>query len=279
MKIIPSNRLVTRIGAMTLVTGLATLPVVAENAPDPSATPIELVKVGDFTITNLHLALFASQTGQAPEDAERQILLLNELVNNVMVAQSASGKALIEQPAVMAALEVAQARLVAQTYVREQLENTPVGDAEVEQLYASRYGAGQGREFKARHILLETEAEAIAVIEALDAGQDFTELASSRSTGPSKSVGGDLGWFDGGQMVPAFSAAVQQLQDGSYSREPVKTQFGWHVILLEDSREVPPPSLESVRPELEKELRQIAIATALSRMRVYVPIEVLQGAE
>jgi len=241
-------------------------------AEDPT-TPQTLVKVDDFEITNLHFALFASQTGRNPKDAQGQISLLNELVNNFMVANSTQGRAVESDPEVAAALEVARARLIAQAFVRTQLDSTPVDEKRLRELYDAEY-AKPSHEYKARHILLENEEDAKAVIAELDGGAEFAALAAERSTGPSKSVGGDLGWFEPDQMVSEFSEATVQLADGDYSKTPVKTRFGWHVILREESREAPSPDFESMKPQLEKQIQQQQIAESIAAIRDKTRIEV-----
>ena len=235
--------------------------------------PQTLVKVDDFAITNLHFALFANQTGRNPQGAEGQISLLNELVNNFMVANSKQGRDLQANPEVAAALEVARARLVAQAFVRTQIDERPVDEARLRELYEAEH-SNPRTEFKARHILLQSEDEALAVISELDGGAEFATLAAERSTGPSKSVGGDLGWFESGHMVAEFSQATAELSDGAYSKKPVKTQFGWHVILREESRELPPNDFETLRPELEKQIQRQQIAEAIDEIRKNTRIEV-----
>jgi peptidyl-prolyl cis-trans isomerase C len=106
-------------------------------------------------------------------------------------------------------------------------------------------------EFNASHILVETEEEAQALIDALGEGADFAELAAENSIGPSGPNGGQLGWFTAGMMVPEFEVAVFELEAGEVSA-PVQTQFGWHVILLNETREQAPPTLEDVRAELDR---------------------------
>jgi peptidyl-prolyl cis-trans isomerase C len=238
------------------------------------AEPITLVEVDGFAVTNLHLALFATQTGRNPQEPEGQVKLLNELINNFMIANSSQGKELAGQAEVAAALDVARARLIAQTFIRSQLQQTSIDESAVQELYAARYGDQKLVEYKARHILSSSEADAQAVIAELDGGADFATLAAQRSIGPSKSVGGDLGWFEAGQMVGEFSAATAQLADGSYSKTPVQTQFGWHVILREQSREAAPPSVDSVRPELEKQLQQQQVAKSIAAIREAAQIKV-----
>ena len=233
-----------------------------------------LLEIDGFPVTNLHLALFASQTGRNPQQPEEQIRMLNELANNFMLANSAGARELAGEPEIAAALEVARARLLAQAFIRSELEKVAIDDAEVRKRYDATYGGEPGTEYKARHILLNSRDAAVAAIGSLDKGEDFAELAKQHSTGPSKSVGGDLGWFEADQMVPEFAAATAQLSNGSYTKEPVKTQFGWHVILREDSREVPKPDLATARPEIEAEIRQEHVAQMVRDIRAKADIEV-----
>ena len=108
-----------------------------------------------------------------------------------------------------------------------------------------------GKEYKARHILVKTEDEAKAVVKQLDDGSDFAKLAKEKSTGPSGKTGGDLGWFRPQQMVPPFSDAVAAMKKNTYTKKPVKTQFGWHVIKLEDLRDVQPPKFEDIKDQVK----------------------------
>ncbi|MCW9039209.1 MAG: peptidyl-prolyl cis-trans isomerase, partial [Rhodospirillales bacterium] len=114
--------------------------------------------------------------------------------------------------------------------------------------------AGEGREVRARHILTETKEQAMEVIALLDKGGDFAELAKTKSKGPSGPNGGDLGFFDQGSMVPEFSKAAFALKTGEYTKEPVETQFGWHVIKVEEARSKEPPSFEEVTPQIHADV-------------------------
>ncbi len=117
-----------------------------------------------------------------------------------------------------------------------------------------------GEEIHARHILLETEEAAVELVTQLDGGADFAELAKTHSTGPSGPQGGDLGYFTLGQMVPAFEQAAFALDAGAYTATPVQTQFGWHLILVEDRRAIPPPALAQVEAQLRNEMaREIEV--------------------
>ena len=123
-------------------------------------------------------------------------------------------------------------------------------------------------EYKASHILIESQSEAISIIEKLNNGEQFSELAKEYSIGPSASNGGSLGnFFSPNQMVKPFSDAVQLLANNEYSKTPVQTEFGWHVILREDSRETTPPTLESVKPEIEQQIRQSKFQEYINLLR------------
>ena len=249
----------------------APLAATAESQPEP----VPLVKVDDFAVTNLHLAIFNAQEGNKPTDANQQITLLNELVNTFMVANSAEGKAFARQAEIAAAMEVANARLVAQALIRDHLQNIEVSEEDLKAAYEAEYAGRPGVELKARHILLKTEDDAKAVITELQQGADFAELAKTRSTGPSSAVGGDLGWFAPDQMVGAFSEALLEMENGAYSQTPVQTQFGWHVIRREDSRPVPIPTLDDVRDELEEKVRTASLGRFIRSLRDKAAIEVI----
>lgn len=122
-------------------------------------------------------------------------------------------------------------------------------------------------ERKARHILVETEEDARAVIEELDGGADFATLATERSTGPSAANGGDLGFFGRGRMVPVFEDAAFALDVGGYTPDPVESQFGWHVIYLEDVRESAAPSFAELAPQIQQGLLQQAFIEAIGGLR------------
>jgi len=130
-----------------------------------------------------------------------------------------------------------------------------------------------GEQVRARHILLETEETAREVIRELDAGSDFAELAADKSTGPSASSGGDLGWFGKGQMVPEFSDAAFALEPGTFTTEPVKTQFGWHVILVEDRKAGEAPPFEQARQQLSSDMSGEVLQGILTDLRGKTEVE------
>ena len=170
-------------------------------------------------------------------------------------------------PRVKAQIELQTRSILAQAVAADFVRNNSASDEEILAAYNEQVKANPPQEYKARHILVETQGEALDLITQLDGGTDFAELAKEKSTGPSGPAGGDLGWFGPNQMVAPFSAAVAQLDDGAYTKTPVQTQFGWHVILREDSRQSTPPTLESVRDVVKQRVEQQKLQNYLVQLR------------
>lgn len=158
-------------------------------------------------------------------------------------------------------------RLMKASQAVEELSAQAIGEDEIAASYDDRYAdADMGMEYDASHILVETEEAAVNLIDKLQAGADFVELAKEFSTGPSGPGGGALGWFGLGMMVPPFEAAVVAMEKGTIS-SPVKTDFGWHVIKLNDTRAISAPALDEVRGEIIAELQRIAIERRIDELR------------
>lgn len=158
-------------------------------------------------------------------------------------------------------------RLMKASQAVEELSAQAIGEDEIAASYDDRYAdADMGMEYDASHILVETEEAAVNLINKLQAGADFVELAKEFSTGPSGPGGGALGWFGLGMMVPPFEAAVVAMEKGAIS-SPVKTDFGWHVIKLNDTRAISAPALDEVRGEIIAELQRIAIERRIDELR------------
>jgi peptidyl-prolyl cis-trans isomerase C len=185
--------------------------------------------------------------------------LLEQLVQQQVLASVAEGELGRTEQLV---LENERRAFLAATYV-DRIGSAPVSDEELQAEFDAQFAsAGPVKEYNASHILVETQADADAVIAALAEGADFAQVAQERSIGPSGPNGGDLGWFTAGMMVPSFEEAVFALDLGEVS-SPVETQFGWHVIVLNDAREQVPPTLDDVRAELEEGLRRARVEAML----------------
>ena len=227
-----------------------------------------LATVNGKKITQDDFAAYVRESGMSQKAAQQnRNRIIEELVGRELVYQDALDKKLEKDPAVIAQIEELRYKVLLNAAVHKALARNPITEKELKTEYDHRVAGFSKHEYKARHILLKSEADAKAVIKALDKGADFAELAKKRSTGPSGRNGGDLGWFSAKEMVPPFAAAVEKLKKGTYTKTPVKTQFGWHVIKLEDTREAKPPSFEQVRDQLEKALRGQRVAEYVGELK------------
>ncbi len=188
--------------------------------------------------------------------AEEIAAVSDELTNIYAVSSLPRAVELGNDPRVKAQIELQERAILFNAFATEFLANNAATDQEIFDVYEEQVAIAPPKEFKARHILVETQSEAIALIAQLDGGADFVALAKESSTGPSGPSGGDLGWFTAQAMVKPFSDAVAALEDGAYTPAPVQTQFGWHVILREASRDSAPPPLESVRDVIKQRIEQ-----------------------
>lgn len=204
--------------------------------------------------------------------------LLEELIQRELLIQQAMLKQLDKTPEVIERMSTVRNSLLSQAALQDYLKANPVTDEEIKAEYDSKMG-NMGSEFKASHILVKTEDEAKKIIAELDKGGDFKALAKKHSIDPMGSEGGDLGWFTPDRMVPPFSEAVQALENGKYSKSPVQTQFGWHVILREDSRAMTPPPLEAVKEQIRPMLQRQKAQTMLEKLRKDAKVEVFLPAE
>ena len=202
--------------------------------------------------------------------------LIEELIQRELLVQDAIQKQLDKSAEIVAQLDSAKKTLLTQADVQNFIKANPVTDAEVKAEYDSKVAGENGTEYKARHILVKTEDEAKKLITELDKGADFAKLANKNSLDAKESQnGGDLGWFVAGQMVAPFSEAVEKLQKGKYTETPVKTQFGYHIILREDSRAQTPPPLDAVKEQLMPYLQRKKVQTMVETLRKQAKVEIL----
>lgn len=198
-----------------------------------------------------------------PEEAQA---VRDELTDIWLLSEQPRARELRNSPRLQAQMELQSRAMIAQAVATDFISSNAATEEEMRALYDEQTENAKP-EYKARHILVETQGEAIALIAELEGGADFVELAKTNSTGPSAPTGGDLGWFPPERMVPEFSAAVQALNDGAFTKSPVQTQFGWHVILREGSREATPPPYESVADVLKQQVEQKKLQDYLRSLR------------
>lgn len=214
------------------------------------------------------------QFDQLPAE-QRRVAALAAVIDIKTLARKAEAEKLDETAEFKRLMEFQRDRALHNAIFRSVVVD-PVTEADVKARYDKEVAATPAEEeVSARHILLKTEEEAKAVIAELDAGKDFADLAKEKSTGPSAGQGGDLGYFTKGRMVPEFEAAAFALKVGEYGKTPVQTQFGWHVIKLEDRRNAAPPAFESVAEQVRQVLMRERYAELIRTARGEIEIEIV----
>lgn len=194
---------------------------------------------------------FKGQFGQMPEDQMRAIAL-SSLIDMKLISDAAEKEGLADTDAFRTRMEHLREQELYNAYF-DQVISAEITDDMLKARYDEEIAkAPKVEEIHARHILVDNEDEAKEIIKELDNGADFAELAKEHSTGPSGPDGGDLGYFSKGQMVPAFEDAAFALEPGKYTETPVKTDFGYHVIEVEDKREKPPVAFDQIKPQLQQ---------------------------
>lgn len=191
-------------------------------------------------------------------------LALDQVINNKIVGEKADKAKLESDPEVTKLMSQAKTQIIRNVYVEHELGKM-VSDKDLQKAYDKAVADMPKEEIHARHILVKDEATAKDIIKQLDGGAKFEDLAKQSTDGPTASNGGDLGFFNKTQMVPEFADAAFKLKPGTYSKEPVKTQFGWHVIKVEEKRPVTPPKFEAVKTQLDAQVRREKLGTMLEQ--------------
>jgi peptidyl-prolyl cis-trans isomerase C len=251
------------------------------NTTDSGSTPAAAVTgdiiatVNGSPITAQVLDVYKQQRaakGIQPDTSD-DTAVLNELVALELMRQEAVNSGAKADPVINATLDQLDRSTLAGAAIKSFITTNETSEEDLRNAYDTGVGK-PGKEFNARHILVETEQEAKDIIVLLDAGGDFAELAREKSTGPSGPNGGELGWFGAGQMVKPFAEVTATLEKGSYTKEPVQTQFGWHVIRLEDSREGTPPPFEDVKERLKMMLANQKLQKHIEQIKASATIDI-----
>ncbi|MCA1798000.1 MAG: peptidylprolyl isomerase [Xanthomonadaceae bacterium] len=214
-------------------------------------------------ITQGQLDIYSARRGAQMPPAD----LINDLISIELLRQAAERAGIHERPEVAGELATQRAAILAQAVVRERLDSHTISDADIATEYERYIAEEIGEEMHARHILVPTVEQARELIAALEAGGDFAELAAEHSQDGSAQQGGDLGWFEPGMMVESFSEAAAALEVGAFTREPVQSQFGWHVIKLEGRRTAEAPPFESVQNEIRSYLQSQMVEAWVNELR------------
>ena len=265
--------------AMALAACMFAAPALAQPAPAAkpaaaSANPTLATVNGEpIRLTDLQAAAdnLPAQMQQMPPD-QLLPLLLNQQIDRKALLVAARKEKLERKPDIAAQMQAAADEKLENAYVQQQV-GPQVTEAAIQTEYNKDYANKPGPEqVDARHILVKTQAQAQAIIDQLNKGADFGKLAQAQSIDPGAKNGGELGWFSQNEMVPAFSAAAFALKPGQYTKTPVQSQFGWHVILSEGKRQAPPPALADVHDQIRQNLADAAIKATLTDARSKVKI-------
>ena len=259
------QRAVRAVCCALLLTGLiAAAPIHAQE---------QKIKVAEVNGEAIFLEEVMKIAEQLPADIRQQPLsnyfdrIVDDVIDSRLAAAAGNDAGLTNNPEVLAQMSIAAQRVLAEAYITTELRKV-VTDEEVQKAYQLFISDESAREeIKARHILVASEAEAKAIIAELNSGADFVSLAKEKSTGPSGPNGGDLGYFARGAMVPSFENAAFALSVGSHSSEPVQTQFGWHIIKLEDKKTAKAPPIETLRGQLQANLANQALSRIIETLR------------
>jgi peptidyl-prolyl cis-trans isomerase C len=237
----------------------------AENAATVNGKPIKQSLVD-------YISKDAAEHGQKVDDNVRDVIM-SKLISSELVIQEAQRAGLDKQPDYQAREELTRRELLVNTYLQDYLKKNPVSEADTKAAYEKYKSELGDKEYSARHILVGTEAEAKDIIAQLGKGGDFAKIAKEKSKDPgSKEKGGDLGWFSLAGMVKPFGDAVTALKKGSTTSDPVQTQFGWHVIKLDDVRDMKAPPYDKVKEGLQKQLSQRQLEKMLTDLRAKAKI-------
>lgn len=219
------------------------------------------------------LARTRTQRGE-PDSPQLRNAVRDELINREVITQDANKTGLSKSPEFVIQMDLVRQEVLLQAYVREYFRKNPVSDADVQKEYDRVRGEMGDKEYKVRHILVEQEDQAKGLIAELKKGAKFDELAQKNSKDEgTKTRGGDLDWQSPGGLVKPFSDVMVKLEKGKVSETPVRTQFGWHVIQLDDVRPVQPPPLADVQAKILEGLRRQRFDLHMRELRAKAKVE------
>jgi peptidyl-prolyl cis-trans isomerase C len=263
-----------RILAITLFAALS-LAACGEKPADDSKV-LATVNGEAITENDYDNYLKARQAQQAPipdKDREREVVL-DEMINRLLLVQEARRTGVDREPDVYFQLKRQTENTLARGLLRTYVKDHPITDEDLQKRYALETEKMNKSEFHARHILSRTEDEAKDNLKALGGGVKFERLAKEKSADArSAKEGGDLGWFNQGSMVPEFFAAVAAMKPGEISTAPVKTDFGWHVIMLVETRPLTIPPLDQVRPNITQLVQQGRVDELVNELKAKAKIK------
>jgi peptidyl-prolyl cis-trans isomerase C len=261
--------------ALGLLTLAACQKSAEQSAPAASASGTAVATIDGKPISSELFDAFANARARKPASeltAEQRKELLDQMVNLQLTADAAMKSGLDKEPATAARVEISRLNVLADAALENHLKGKEPTEQELRAEYETQVAAMPRLEYRARHILVATETFAQTIIDKLKKGGDFADIARKESM-DAKDSGGELGWFSPARMVPEFSAAVTSLKKGEITQKPVKTQYGFHVIQLEDTREVAAPDYEEVKSRLGQIVQNKKLQAYLDELKKTAKIE------
>ncbi len=243
-------------------------------AEEKVSTDVVVATVNGDNIMKSTLDKYLAVLSKSGKKANNVPAAIDDLVATEIALQVARESDIQNRPEVKKLIHDYTRNVLLKTWTRDKIRSFEISDDEIKAAYNERVTKLASKEYNARHILVKTEDEAKAIIKDLNGGADFEKLAKEKSTGPSGSNGGSLGWFKAQTMVPAFANAVKAMAKGDVSKDPVKTQFGFHIIKVEDSRDAKLPTLDALKPQLKQVLSQQKMLSYMLELKKTADIKI-----
>jgi peptidyl-prolyl cis-trans isomerase C len=253
----------SRLAALLVAGAIIAAPALAADKPKAAVTVN-----GQAISQNVVDAFIAEQRAQgAPDSADLQNAVKEELIRREILAQEAKKKGLDKKADVQGQMELAKQAVLIRAFLSDYVRAHAPSDAQLRAEYDGIKATMGNTEYKSRHILVDKEEDAKAIIAKLDKGEKLADLATQSKDPGSKDKGGDLGWSAPGAYVKPFAEALGKLKKGEYTKTPIKSDFGYHVIQLDDSRAMTPPPFEQVKPQLQQRAGQQIVEQLVKELR------------
>lgn len=268
------NRTLRHALLLAFAVSVSTAPAFAQKKAG-KASSATFVTVNGTAVPSVRAdALIAGEAAKGqPDSPELRQRVKEELVRREVLTQASIKQGFDKKAEVRGQIDLARQGVLIGAYLNDYVKSHPVTDEMIKQEYDQITAKMGNKEYKARHILLGTEDEAKAIIEKLKKGGKFEDLAKESKDPGSKERGGDLDWANPGSFVPPFSTAMTKLEKGKFTEAPVKSDFGWHVIRLDDTRELKLPPLEQAKGQLGQQLTQRLVQKHVEELRAKAKVE------
>lgn len=252
---------ISRLAALLIAGAIVSAPAFAQNKVFATVN-------GQPIPQSVYDAFATEQKAQgAPDSPELQNAVKEELIRREILAQEAKKKGLDKKGTIQGQIELAKQAVLIRAFLTDYVKAHPISEAQLKAEYETIKANLGTTEYKVRHILVENEDEAKGIIVKLDKGEKFSELAKASKDPGSKDKGGELGWSSPNAYVKPFGEALGKLKKGEYTKAPVKSDFGYHIIMLEDSRPATPPTFEQAKPQLQQRASQQQIEQLVKELR------------